>query len=499
MASDPNVYAQSGKNAVAPYNALTGMAQVAQTGNLLMQGKAAQMQMQARNAMGQAYQGVAIDPATGLPDSQQFLTNLQNTPGGGYAMAEAIPALQKQKLTQFELNKAAQEQSTTRLNTVNSALASLAAKGPNVTRGDVWSVVGGLQAAGLPVDQFIKSAAVTMPGQDGPALHDWVVGQASHAWPAALQAEQFTPKIVYQNVGGKMVPVDMNPNTNPGLANSAPLRMGFTPTEQAAQVKGPVGPDGKPTVMTQAQYAQENGLGDLNQNGTSQSPFGNGGRFPTALLNPNRQAAAPPPPAPGAIGAGSPGYVQPGASSPPHAAPSSSAPVTPAATAAPAPGTPQFITHADARFPAPGAAGAPPPAPQPQPVSAQPGAPAAPSAAVAAPAAPAAPAPLYGRPMAVGMGPAQQAAAEGLGKQGQDASGALFAAAQDSPQRQAQISAMLGDLTKYGSGPNSPAWQSARGRLVQMGMALARTARLGRALAGGWFKWAWLRMVGPRA
>ena len=29
---------------------------------------------------------------------------------------------------------------------------------------------------------------------------------------------------------------------------------------------------------------------------------------------------------------------------------------------------------------------------------------------------------------------------------------------------------MLGDLTKYGSGPNSPAWQSMRGRMVQLGL-----------------------------
>ena len=196
-----------------------------------------------------------------------------------------------------------------------------------------------------------------------------------------------------------MVPVHMNPQTNPGLASSAPLTMGLTPGEQASQVKGPIGPKGEQTVIPQAQYAQQNGLGGLVQGGApgQSSPFANGGRLPPALLNRSNQQAGSAPPAPtGSIGAGSPGYA------PASSAPPSAASVTPAAATAPAPGTPAFINHTDQRFPAPGAQ---PPTPQPQAASMQPGAAAAPPATVGIPA-PSAPAPpQYGAPMVVGLGP----------------------------------------------------------------------------------------------
>ena len=76
MASDPSIYAQVGKGTPAPYNALTGMGQVAQTGNALMQGGQLQMQVAGRNALQQADQNVPIDPRTGLPDSEQLISNL---------------------------------------------------------------------------------------------------------------------------------------------------------------------------------------------------------------------------------------------------------------------------------------------------------------------------------------------------------------------------------------------------------------------------------------
>ncbi len=438
MASDPSIYAQSGKSAVTPYNPLTQIGDVARTGNALIQGRAAQMQMQGRNALGAAYQSVPIDPHTGLPDSQKLLAALQATPGGGYAMADAIPALQKQQLTQFELNKAQQEQSVTRMNTVNGAISSLLAKGPNVTRADVFGIVGGLQKAGLPVDQFMQSASMTMPGQDGAPLHDWVLNQASRAWPAAVQAEQFTPKISYQNVGGQLVPVDMNPNTSGGAPT---LGLGLTPAEQASQVKGPMGPNGQPTVQSQAAWAQQQGLGNLVQGGApgQASPFANGGRLPSALpsalLNPNRPGAVPQTggagqpqaaPVPGSIGAGSPGYA-------------------PAATAAPA-AQPSIA----------------------QPASVQPGlVPAASPAMSGAAASP------YGTAMVVGMGPGQTAGATAAG----DASAKQWAGLQSSvggsSGRIYQLQTALGDLQSLGqtgTGPSANTLNNVRSYLSSLPM-----------------------------
>ncbi len=442
MASDPNVYAQSGKTTAQPTNQLLQIGEVAKTGNALIQGRAAQLQMQARSALGQAYQGAPINPLTGLPDSQQLLARLQATPGGGYAMAEAIPALQKQQLTQFELNKAQQEQSVTRMNTVNSAIASLAAKGSNVTRGDVIKIVGGLQAAGLPVDQFIQNAAATMPEQDGAPLHDWVLNQASRAWPAATQAEQFTPKVSYQNVGGQLVPVDLNPNTS-----TAPtLGLGLTPAEQTDQVKGPVGPDGQQTVLTRAGYAQQNGLGNLVQGGASgqpsASPFGTG-RLPAGLLNPNRQ--------PDQSGGSSNGYA------PPAPAPSGTTPPPQGGLPAPFSLLPSMASGGAAQ------AGAP--------------APNAPSAASAVPGVQAFQMPsgqaggIPGAPMVIAYGPGQTAGATAAGDASAKQWGQLQASVGGSAGRIYQLQSALGDLQALGptgTGPSAGTLNNVRSYLQSL-------------------------------
>ena len=456
MASDPSIYAQVGKTTAQPYNALTGMAQVAKTGNALMQGRQLQMQVAGRNALQQAYQNVPIDPRTGLPDSQALISNLQRIPGGGLVLPDVIQGLQKQQATQFELNKAQLDQTTARTNVVNGALAPLMRMGSNVTPQDVMGTIAGLHASGLPTDEFVQDAATTLPvkqpgvsdAQYGQQLQSWIVNHAARAWPAAVQADKFTPNVATVDTGGNIITRDVNPYTNPGIASAAPIGKTFTPGEQASQVPGPMGPLGQKTVVPQGTYASQNGMGNLVPGGApgQPSPFANGGRLPSALLNRSNPQAGPATQAPalGSIGAGSPGYA-PAA----PATPTAAAPATP--VAAPAPGTPQFSTYADQRFPPPGAQS---PTAQPQAVSSQPGAPTAPPATVGIPSQPGTPAPQYGAPMVVGMGPGQTAGATAAG----DASAKQWAALQSSVGGSAgrlyRLDSALRDL--QGAGPTGP-------------------------------------------
>ena len=486
---DASIALNANRPVTQPYNPLQQYAQVAQTGNSLigLQNNAAQLA--ARRGYTEDLAGVPIDPKTGLPDQTTLLGNLAHDPRTAWMLPQFIQASQEAQKRQLDIGKSQNDLTTAQTNTFNTALNPLVRMGSNVSPQDVFSTLSGLHAAGFNTDAAVNDAAVTMPArqpgqsdaQYGQQLQGWIVNHAARAWPAAVAADKFAPNVATVDTGGNIITRDTNPYTNPGITSAAPIGKTLSPGEQTSQVPGPLGPQGQKTVITQGAYAAQNGMGNLIPGGApgQASPFANGGRLPSALLNPNRppdqsggSPAAPPAPGPapsgttqspaqgnlpapfslppsmasggapqgaalvGSVGAGSPGY----------------APATPAAATGPAPGTPAYSTHADERFPPPGSTVQ---------QSAQ-----QPSVTAPGQAAPTA----YGQPMTVSMGPAQQAAAEGLGRQGQDASGALFAAAQDSPQRQAQLNAMLGDLTKYGSGPNSAALSYARGRLVQLGV-----------------------------
>lgn len=443
MASDPSIYAQVGKVATPIANPQDQLAKSLQVGNALYAGRQRQMQVAGQQALAQAYQGVQIDPRTGLPDSQQLIANLQQTPGGGLVLPQVIQGLQQQQKLQLEINKSQLDQTQARTNVVNSAYNALVRKGNSVTPSDIFTTVNGLKASGFPVDEAVNDMAVSMPvrqpgmtdQQYGGMLQDYLLNHASRSWGADTQATQFKPNIATVDSGGQIFTRDTNAYTAPGITNAAPITRTLSPAELISQQKGPPNAKGQPTVITGADYANQNGLGYLVPNSSANSGSGqpsafgaNGGRLPSALMNPNRSGGAAP--APGSIGQGSPGYAP---AQPIPAGQNGYVPVSAAGVgnASPAPAAPSQGGYG-----------------QPAAVQQQGG----------------------GTPMVVGLSAAQTAAATAQGTQGQDAAGALFASAQDSPQRQGQISAMLGDLTNYGSGPNSSAWGAVRGRLVQLGV-----------------------------
>ncbi len=424
MPIDPSIPLQAGNNLVKPVNPMDALGQMAQTGNALMGLQNLQMQVRGRNALMGAYQHTPIDPKTGLPDTNILLSNLAADPAGALVMPQVIQGVQEQQKRAYELNALGLTQTTNRSAALNNALGPLLRMGNNVTPGDVYGAVQQLHAAGFPTDEMVHQLSAGMPtlspsnannpaaqAQYGSQLHSWLVNSWARSLPPDAQSKIFTPSVGTVSNGAATLTYDQNPQTNPGVTNMV-VPQKLTPEQQLQQVSGPVGPGGAKTVMPQGAYASQSGLGNLIMPGTGPaqpSVFGNG-RFP-----------------------GSP--QAPAGSAPPFTASGVSATANPFGTAGAAPG----MGPGTGPGMAPGMAGAP--------------------------------APMPGAPMVTALGPGQQAAITSAGTEGQNQANTLTSSAADSPARQSQISAMLGDLTKFGSGPTSPFWGNVRGRMVQAGVA----------------------------
>ncbi len=414
MGIDPTIALNSGRP--PPVNMLTGFGQVVDTANAALTARQRQMQLAGQNALAGAYRNVDIDPATGLPDSASIVRNLQQAPGGGFVIGPTIQSLQAQQKAALEIQKLQQDQLTARTNTVNGALNPLMRLGSNVSMQDVMGAVAGLHASGFNTDGAVADLATTAPvrqpgmsdQQYGAQLQSWVVNHASRTWSPDVQAGKFSPNIGTVDTGGEIVTRDSNPFTNPGISSAAPIGRTFTPGEQAAQVKGPPGAGGSPTVIPQAGYAQRNGMGNLVP-GSSQPPSfgGNNGRFPGALLNPNRPAGAP---VPGAPGVGN-GY---------------------------APNPPPAPTGQQDGYPPPMGQGG----------NAAPG--------MQAPSAAAAPPPAPGAPMPVGLAPATQAGLDAAGKASADQWASQQQLVGGSAGRIYQLRSALGDLQALGTTGTGP-------------------------------------------
>lgn len=76
-----------------------------------------------------------------------------------------------------------------------------------------------------------------------------------------------------------------------------------------------------------------------------------------------------------------------------------------------------------------------------------------------------------GQPMPTALGPGQHQALAEAGAVGGKQVADLYTAAQDVPARQAMLTAMLGDLSRASTGPNTKLYSDMMGRFVQLGLA----------------------------
>ena len=295
-----------------------------------------------------------------------------------------------------------------KVNVFNGAMSPLIRLGANVTPKDVYSTVAGLHAAGFPTDEFVADMADTMP----------VLAPADAADPKARAAYGQQLQSWVLNHAAR--------TWDPGTQASA-----FRPNIDMVNTGGNIRP-----VDTNA-YTNP-GIASMPPIGGTLTPAQAVAQVPGPVGPKGQQTVIPA--AQYAKQSGYGGVVAPGTAAP------AAAPGAAPGTAGPASAFPN-----NGRIAAPQSQGGPQAAPQ--------GA-AAPGQQMAAP----------GQPMTTALGPGQTAAMHTAGGIGGQQVADLYTAANDVPARQGMLTAMLGDLTRASTGPNTPEWSNLMGRMVQAGL-----------------------------
>ena len=396
MAIDDTIALNDAGNNALRSNA-NGVGQFAQFANALAAGtqaKQAMLGFQANQALGQAYSN-NLNP-DGTVNYTGVSQDLAGTPAGSYVLPQAIAEGQSQQRAQYQLNADQLQQVQSRTQAFDSALTPLLRKGASVTPQDVYSTMAGLAASGVPVGEFARDAATTMPVMDpsqmnsqaaqaayGKQLQGWLYNHAARSWPASVGVDMSAPHPMTQDLGGTVRVFDANPFTNDNLLNGGEdANKTFTPGEQADQVTV-YDAKGNPYSLPRASVANMQGQGGL-------IPPGNAPGAPGGVFGSGR------------YGQGNAPQQQPGAS--------------------------PFDGNGAGN--PPGAAGVPA-----SPFGAPPGLPAG--------------------ALRAGLGPAAVTAQRSLGDQAAGEAGALFSQAQGVPDRKAMLSDMESDLDNAPTGPGA--------------------------------------------
>ena len=285
--------------AITPYQApdIVGQAgQIGQLQNLLLSNQQNQQQLNARQAIGQAY-SQAINPATGQLDSNRLMSLVAGNPNAAYMAGDVAAQAQQRQEEQYKLNQDQLSQTANRLGVYKAAFAPLLSQGNNVTPNDVYTTIKGLAAAGMPTDEVAGDVAATMPVMDptkagnptyqtqyGQALHSWLQNQWGSNLSGEAQASVFRPSVSLVNTGGGVQGVDTNPTTNPGAVGSS-MPTTLTPAE-AVSGQHFTTSGGTPYFETNAKLAQDTGQGGLVAGGAgAPTP---GGAAPTSIFGTGR-------------------------------------------------------------------------------------------------------------------------------------------------------------------------------------------------------------------
>ncbi|MBO1361944.1 hypothetical protein J2D73_19355 [Acetobacter sacchari] len=227
----------------------------------------------AREAIGRHYQE-AYDANTGKMSYDRLQSLIEQDPATAWMAPEYSKQLQEQQGRQYGLNESDLKQKTNRMEPFNRAMIPLLSLGDRVQTNDVYRVIKGLHAAGLPADEFIADAQQTMPLMDpaqrsdpraagayGHQLRDWIYSHATRAMSPEVAARYSTPDIQNINTGGEIRPTDENVYTNPGIVGSQ-IKATLSPAEQMSPQSG-VHPDGSGYTITTGDRAAQSGHADL--------------------------------------------------------------------------------------------------------------------------------------------------------------------------------------------------------------------------------------------
>lgn len=266
--ADTSIYRQQ-----APQNnPLQNLGNLLQMQGMQNQNLLFQQEFADKAALNKAYTE-SLDPNTGMIDYNKLGTSFSGA-GIGRLLPQAIEGMQGQQKRQLEIDKNTLDLNTSRLNTMNGALSTLLNK-PDLSIKDVISKAGEMISQGVMTPQMAANYIAGLP--DDPAQIKASLQQAmvqSLASQERLKALMPAPQVV--NLGGSQRVVDMNPMTNPGIANqqfqnTMDPGTASTPTNYLAP-----GPNGTmlPAIGTRQQFANAANAGNVIQTAPALSAQG---------------------------------------------------------------------------------------------------------------------------------------------------------------------------------------------------------------------------------
>lgn len=237
----------------APQNPLAVYSQLLQAQGLQNQNQLFQTEFADRRALNQAYQA-ATDPQTGAVDMGRLAAALAGG-GMGRLLPQAQQGIQEFQKRALELDKAQLEVGQQRISAMSNALSSLLAN-PNPTRQDVIQKASQLIAQKVITPQAAAAFLADVP-TEGPQLKAKLNELMISTLASQERLAALTPRVNMVDVGAAVLPMDVNPITNPGIT-SQPIPKSLSP--EAATAPTPVlvrNPDGSfsPSSVTRQQFS----------------------------------------------------------------------------------------------------------------------------------------------------------------------------------------------------------------------------------------------------
>jgi hypothetical protein len=211
---------------VQPLNPLTMLGTVAQTQNAMNQNKLFQQEFADRAALNQAYASTPLDPATGQPDMNKLIQNIQGS-GAARLLPQALESAQKYQSGALANQGAQIDQQTKQRTAVYGSLTSLLQLGDNVTMKDVWTEVAQHAAESPQLFDLKKIVpALSQLPQGGPELKSALQRMAISVAPPDQQARMLYGDPTVINTGGQTrivsTPTMGGPTQVRGVAQNTP-------------------------------------------------------------------------------------------------------------------------------------------------------------------------------------------------------------------------------------------------------------------------------------
>jgi hypothetical protein len=279
-----------------PQNPMQALQQPLQTAQGLLALRQNTMQLNANQAISQAY-SQAINPDGSVDFNKLQSTAAQN--GAGAFLPQFMGQIAQQRNAQQQYDTSQLDMHLKQQQNIRGMIGSLM-QDPDMGKADMSSKIAGqissaVQAGTLPLDRGIKE--IQEIPQDPQAQAGWIKNHFINSLSGEAQLQALMPKQMTVNRGGETDVMNVDPMTG-RLTVSGALANTLTPGEAAQRISA-VGPDGTPGTISLgstvpgaqgSQGAQGGYTGRYNQQGGA-APGGSPSGFVATGLSPAAQAS----------------------------------------------------------------------------------------------------------------------------------------------------------------------------------------------------------------